>query len=213
MKTKKEVLKEMLTENTGIAMMDSGGENGRFWQRNQNIDFDAQPPIEWDEDGVTFNVYHWLAERVERTEAAERLERMFKAAYPDSQQLADMEEFVEDIGASDIHGEGQPRAFNTYNRECLLSQTLQGIEFNLQNKTFVLLQIHNGADVRGGYTDARVFELEDPFIFYGIADAYAVTEDGTEWRTDNGWTWYTDNKENLGWEELFKQGIKEVYDQ
>ena len=28
---------KMLTENTGVAMCDSGGEDGRHWQRNQKI--------------------------------------------------------------------------------------------------------------------------------------------------------------------------------
>ena len=32
---------EMLTENTGIHFLDSGGSNGRAWQRNQNIPIEA----------------------------------------------------------------------------------------------------------------------------------------------------------------------------
>ena len=34
MKTQKAIYK-MLTENTGVAMCDSGGDDGRHWQRNQ----------------------------------------------------------------------------------------------------------------------------------------------------------------------------------
>ena len=35
MKDIEEVIYKMLTENTGVHMCDSGGENGRHWQRNQ----------------------------------------------------------------------------------------------------------------------------------------------------------------------------------
>jgi len=35
MKDTKKVIYKMLTENTGVHMCDSGGENGRHWQRNQ----------------------------------------------------------------------------------------------------------------------------------------------------------------------------------
>ena len=39
----------MLTENTGVEMMDSGFENGRAWQRNREIeDFRKRPAIELD---------------------------------------------------------------------------------------------------------------------------------------------------------------------
>lgn len=46
MKTKhtktEKVLIAMLKENTGIALMDSGGDSGRHWQRNQGRDFDNE---------------------------------------------------------------------------------------------------------------------------------------------------------------------------
>ena len=34
-KTTEQVIYEMLTESTGTNFLDSGGDNGRFWQRNQ----------------------------------------------------------------------------------------------------------------------------------------------------------------------------------
>ena len=32
---------DMLTENTGTHMLDSGGDNGRSWQQNQGLTVDA----------------------------------------------------------------------------------------------------------------------------------------------------------------------------
>jgi hypothetical protein len=41
-----------------------------------------------------------------------------------------------------------------------LDQTLQYVTFQLNNVGYVALQIHGGADVRGGYTAPRVFEAD-----------------------------------------------------
>jgi len=54
-------------------------------------------------------------------------------------------------------------SFNTYNFEYSnLSSVLQGTLFEMNEQNYVLLQIHGGADVRGGYTDAKMFRLYEP---------------------------------------------------
>ncbi len=68
-----------------------------------------------------------------------------------------------------IYNDGEPFTHNTYNGEDLLSQTLQFIYWTDEDGAHVLLQIHGGADVRGGYTDARVFDVGGP-----------MGDDGTE---------------------------------
>jgi hypothetical protein len=74
---------------------------------------------------------------------------------------------VEDIGG--IYGEGSPMTVNTYNGEDLLSQTLQYHYFTIGEtdrggrgsyEQYVVLQVHGGADVRGGYTRPRVFSVD-----------------------------------------------------
>ena len=71
-----DVLKEMLGENTGIHMLDSGGSSGRHWQHNQGRDFDADPEATMEiwmphREGakaswsITVNVYHFVRERLE----------------------------------------------------------------------------------------------------------------------------------------------------
>ena len=53
------------------------------------------------------------------------------------------------------------REFNTYNGDSDLSQVLQGVWLEDQDgDTYLLLQIHGGADVRGGYTDAKLFKTD-----------------------------------------------------
>ena len=38
---------EMLKENTGTHFLDSGGNSNRNWQRNQDINFEGQPCVEF----------------------------------------------------------------------------------------------------------------------------------------------------------------------
>ena len=213
--TTKDVLQRMLKENTGVALMDSGGEYGRNWQRNQDIDFDSEPQSTFDEYGVTLNVYHWLIERVqlEITQESERLNRMLHA-YAPNPQLQDYEDFLNTVGAKGLYGDGEPMLINTCNDECLLSQTLQFALFYVNESPYVALQIHGGADVRGGYTDAYIFALdsysETSILCY--ADATLTLKDGSEWCTDDGYNWYNDNtNEQLQYDDLYKKGIKEVW--
>ena len=212
--TVKDVLQRMLKENTGIHMLDSGGENGRAWQRNQDKDFEQEPPATFDEYGVTLNVYHWLLDKVELeiTEDSEALNRMLHA-YAPNPQLRDYEAFLETIGAKGLYGEGEPLIVNTYNRESLLSQILQFALFYVNDKQYIALQIHGGADARGGYTDAYIFSL-DAYNETGLlssAVAYATLKDSSEYYTDDGYNWYNDDtNEQLQYEDMYKKGIKSV---
>jgi len=53
------------------------------------------------------------------------------------------------------------REVNTYNGESMLSQVLQYTSlYHPDEGYYILLQIHGGCDVRGGYTDAKLFRLD-----------------------------------------------------
>ena len=126
----------MLTENTGVHMCDSGGANGRMWQRNQaktNEDFDNEQEetiekSEWtDKNGETYteyertvSVFHYLSE-LELDDVCDKfnelntdcLEWGGDISWGVSQKGAD---FLELIGMECKH------QFNTYNGESDLSQ-------------------------------------------------------------------------------------------
>ena len=53
------------------------------------------------------------------------------------------------------------RSWNTYNGDSDLSQILQGANLTINDEHYVLIQIHGGADARGGYTDAKLFKCGD----------------------------------------------------
>lgn len=209
----KAVLVDMLTENTGRALGDSGAAYGRNWERNQGRDFEAEPvaslDVRWNRADeafrpeVTINVYHWLAEKVT---FAPKLDAIYQAfAEPrreEDSEFAIMEEFVEFLGASGLYGDGDPMTVNTYNGNCLLSQTLQFIYFTHQDESYILLQVHGGCDVRGGYTNARVFKANDDVLDFSDATIFADGEgafnDLPYWTTDDGWHFYYEGACGLG---------------
>ncbi len=206
----------MLMENTGIAMLDSGGGEGRMWQKNAKRDIRKDKPVELDlprncytleqngqfvrrgdtkaelmaykglsakemgsegytirhdkpmsdEIVITVSLYHYLPQVLELDETCDAFNSKFAKmddwesdAYGVSKEAA---EWLKTKGLE--FGD----SWNTYNGEDNLSQTLQGTNVNTtENKSnfeypeYVLLQVHGGADVRGGYTDAKLFKMQD----------------------------------------------------
>lgn len=62
-------------------------------------------------------------------------------------------------------GPDEPFTCNTYNHEAgSLSQVLQGTNTGGPYAEYVLLQVHQGADVRGGYTGPRVYSVYDAWM-------------------------------------------------
>jgi hypothetical protein len=95
---------------------------------------------------------------------------------------------------------------NTYNRDCILSKTLQYAMFNWQDETFVLLEMHNGADVRGGYSAPKVFSVRDEDQWYCAQSNLGLGCDCfTMYSDEYGYRWYpNDAKSNfpeMTWEE------------
>jgi len=194
----------MLIENTGEHFLDSGGAYGRHWQRNQAREFDNEPPttltFKWGYIEVTHNVYHWLTDRLEYNE---KIDNLFYNEYEPNLEdkratwLQLMEEFPKwlktylDLPITGLYGEGEPFTVNTYNGEDLLSQVLQYHYMDIDEEPVILLQIHGGCDVRGGYTKPRAFTVYDETtsIFYN-AHAHIECPNGHYWYTDDGCNWY-----------------------
>lgn len=195
--TKKAVI-EMLVENTGVHMLDSGGAYGRAWQRNRTVtNWDEIPDISIDIDdeercqfSVIRSTYHFLVNNLLYDEECERLEKWFKAWAMDGKMNKEtwihcMEKFPEELGAGDI------KSYNTYDGENVLNQVLQFVCFSWDDNEWVLLQVHGGCDVRGGYSIPKVFKELDGFFNIGN-DLIASCTDGCWrfWSDDGGYNWY-----------------------
>ena len=194
----------MLTENTGKHFLDSGGAYGRAWQRNAGKtveDFRAMPSAtaeiyvrEYGGETVAeilpcVNVFHLL------TGGALELDDLCREfnAMPVEDWKGDFYG-VSMAGSEWLAARGlslKGGSFNTYNWGANHSTALQGAELTRESEwgdeKYLLLQIHGGADVRGGYTDAKLFKLDDHAEVYN-----ALTEDCgfSDDSGDCGLTWH-----------------------
>jgi hypothetical protein len=182
----KRTIIEMLTENTGRHMLDSGGAYGRHWQNNQNVDdWDKTPVITWDvwppdEINISVSVYHYLTSGIlEIDDICKKFNDInVNSDNWDSEIYGvskEAEVYLNSLDATPGH------PWNTYNGECTLSQTLQGCYVDIDGEKYCILQIHGGCDVRGGYTDARLFKFtrDDEGHIIPCPDVYG-TVDGVD---------------------------------
>lgn len=195
-----QVIFEMLTENTGQHLLDSGGAYSRNWQRNQAKsleDFQNESLTHFDAKycEATISLFHHLKNRLTYSEEWTEQFNAYAATREDASWLEIMESFPEEMGLEMGFTE------NSYNRESLLSQVVQYTTFSDGARTLVMLQVHGGADVRGGYTAPRVFEMDYEYdLAYEDGAIYctgdAVDSDGPhrfdwnsgEWLHDGGYS-------------------------
>ena len=191
---------EMLQENTGCHICDSGGAYGRAWQRNRHVQDFRQTPrlvVEIDKHGHIYpslNVFHFLVDNLDLDERCKRLQTWF---YQFNEKNKDEDwgwpQIVDEFFEQKLKKRGWEKAYgeNTYNRESMLSQVLQYEVFELDGDEYVFLQIHGGADVRGGYTSPRVFRVMDEFALISDNNIFAkcdcVNADAQE--CGNYWTY------------------------
>ena len=172
--TTSDVLKAMLTENTGTHFLDSGGGSGRHWQRNQSRDFDKEPSgtlevriwkpelhkADW---SITLSTYHFLNERLRyQPKWQAQFDAFVEEQNKHTPWMQVMADFVDDLkerghDVTGPFGGDEPMTVNTYNHESFLSQVLQFTALYVDDAPLYLLQIHGGADVRGGYTAPKCF--------------------------------------------------------
>jgi hypothetical protein len=173
------VLLEMLTENTGSSILDSGSAYGRNWERNQAKGVEALaelPAVTFSNGSPVIAMFPFLREHLEFAAVLDSAWSVFDEARPDEAWLSNLEEFFDTLGVpADGDFYSQARfSINTYNMEyCLLAQTIQFSFFGFGGNDYIALQIHGGCDVRGGYTKPRIFMIktsrED--FYYGMESA------------------------------------------
>ena len=175
-KTKK-LIYEMLTECTGKHICDSGFSNGRHWQRNQKKtieDFENEPEEHIYKEGEyiyrDLSVYHYLSE-LQLDNICNEFNKINTNCQNWDAEVNDVN-FIYGVSkeAGEYLGEFEyiniGRTWNTYNGDSDLMQVLQGSNLTINDDEYILIQIHNGADVRGGYTDAKLFKLNDEGLIH-----------------------------------------------
>ena len=177
--TTEQTIANMLTENTGTHMCDSGGTNGRNWQRNQGKDLDyfrslpsATADIYYNERNDYYeinpcvNIFHLLTSGVlELDELCHKFNSIEVGEWSGEYWGV----CNSGIGFLNKHSfENIDNGFNTYNWCASHSQVMQGNMLERDDEKYILLQIHGGADVRGGYTDAKLFKLDFHAEFWNV---------------------------------------------
>lgn len=159
--TTADVVAEMLTENTGGNLLDSGSYYGRNHERNQGLtveDFRKAPLAVLDGDTVTVSVFHHMVNHLDYNHELDAQ----LSAFINSSEYSYYEAvpaWLESWGVA----ESEIFSWNTYEVDGdLLSQTLQGWTVTFPDGVVRdIVQVHGGCDVRGGYTRPRVFNTWD----------------------------------------------------
>ena len=179
--TTEQIIYEMLIENTGSHLLDSGGAYGRNWERNRKKtieDFRREDEQrydykEWTDKNNNVNAYlertvsvfHYLSQ-LETDDICERFNEInLESDNWDSDIYGVSSEAYNYLCRGDFDFE-LINEFNTYNSDSDLSQILQGAWVTIDGEYYLILQIHNGCDARGGYTTARLFKTNEEGIIH-----------------------------------------------
>ena len=167
-----ELVYSMLTENTGTHFLDSGGTNGRMWQRNKSKclqDFENEAAetyqycSKYNEIYRNVSVYHFLTNDLQIDNICFEFNSLNTAPKDwEAETNTDISIYGVSVAAweylTEFNEVEVSRSWNTYNGESDLSQILQGANLTINEEEYILIQIHGGADARGGYTDAKLFK-------------------------------------------------------
>lgn len=206
------IVNSMLVEDTGRSLCDSGDYYGRNYDINRKQGLPTVPrsllSFKYDSINVVHRLAAWLPAMLEYNATIQRKFTRF-ANRPENKNkywLEVMDEFVKHVDGKGIYGDGDSFVVNSYNGEDLLSQTIQYCYWTDDNGAHVLLQVHGGCDVRGGYTAPKAFDVggeygsDDTAVMDNAKAAiYCTGKDcDSSWYTDDGCHWYSNQDgENL----------------
>lgn len=212
-------LVKMFKENTGSHMLDSGGAYGRRWEKNQKRDLLKEPfqRVAFDTHetkgiisasvGVDVNTCQWLVDKLSEPDAAiNKLWLAFKRAAKKRdntwfEEVQDFLPYLESKGYTlgGYYSQGEPFSDNTYNHDRVIDQDFELTYFTASNddgatcSEHVILMIHGGCDIRGGYTAPQLFGLADEAGLSCLGDASISCENGHSWYTDDNCHFYSSN--------------------
>lgn len=158
---------DMLTESTGKHMCDSGGDDNRHWQKNQKRsmkDFINDDTETIEKDGEyyyrTVNLFHYLTDGLEIDSICQEFNNINKNPEKWDSDLWGVCEKAYKHLRYYYFPKIEDEIYNSFNWDSDLSQDIQYQFLSIDNNSYVLIQIHNGADIRGGYTSAKLFKCK-----------------------------------------------------
>ena len=227
------ILHDMLIEDCGVAMMDSGGDGGRNWQKNRSVkDFRLLSPINYEHETwtgktgiegywrtITRLLFHHLNDHLTYDrEETRRLEKWLKKNDSFTNSTSDVEEYIEQAYCANnllYHpGGSQDESYssgNTYNSENLLSQGFSYVTYG----EYIFISIHGGADIRGGYGSYKVFKQDEhDLLWVNAASCRMKCECGSVYSDDGGgYRWYDDQSYVLRFTDETDEGFPTCWKQ
>jgi len=221
----------MLTENTGKHFLDSGGAYGRNWERNQSKNFPASPVSYTDfsvyrkstESGpgklemcASVSLYHWMVHNLEFDPELQARMDAHADTLPDTSWFGIAEKFANMVQAEANDSDAgmyrhEVQCTNTYNHtdDFDLSQTVQYWTLDLEGcnyePTHVVLMVHGGCDVRGGYTAPKCFRLRREYHEFLNSAKVGVIAAGDD-------CWYIDGYSRAERSERNDTDIQDIFD-
>lgn len=136
-----------------------------------------------------------LAVTKESEELNEKLEKQ-QEEHTEENEFQTARRFAEEENEKDSYLGGITE--NTYNGDSVLYGTLQYSTFVKGDKDFVVLQVHQGGDVRGNYSRPQVFEVREGIdhLIMENTDLHASVGEKGYYSDDAGYHWYDEDHSN-----------------
>lgn len=150
------IFSKLIRENTGASFLDSGGENGRSWQQPKpKYELLVELDYKRNEVSSTIETSAWLRDNLDPIKSLNQRFKRFQENKNGSWfELID--EFREKLGLVEAARENTYNVENDFSQNILFTYLLpEGIstdDWYYKDDLIIVVQTHNGADVRGGYS-------------------------------------------------------------
>lgn len=189
----KKLISAMLKEDTGTSPVDSGALYGRHWERNKDVDFENTPEVEidastldeGDEIPVRINIYHMFVKNLGLDPLSRKFNQKFNKMGNWGRQPGLSDEAVKWLENSLSINFDKVYWYSSQNSNASFSQAFEYVVLG----DYLLLRVHNGADLRMGWTNAKLFYLND-WVDEGVLGVVTYPN-GDEIRVDTYWDGYT----------------------
>jgi len=213
-----DALRKMFNTVPPMSMLDSGGAYGYVWQKNRRRCPSTKEPgtvhVEAVEEGtrlvpsahIETVLFHHLLNCLRYDEETHEMTASLLRYWHTSDSWESIREWIANRGelVSGPDGFPEPISDNSFNWDTSHDQVFQFTNWSEDGwNEFVALQIHQGCDVRGGYTAPKVFRVEEGMAIHDdthrIGDPEAETWDSD----DGGYSWSPNRDHNLKVPSLF----------
>lgn len=173
----KQIIDELLKEPIASVLGDSGGAYGYQFEKNQQNGYlTGLNPVDEYTDGsertleVIIPVYDFLTYNLVKDEITIGLEKQLMQELEENDinkyHIFEVADFLNSGCFTGMHIQNKVEYVNTYNYEEYLSQTLLYAVLSNGYDNYVILEVHNGCDVRSGYTKPQLFKIKDLDYWY-----------------------------------------------